>query len=202
MRAVDADTSKVAVLIIDVQNDYCHEEGVFAQAGNYMSEVQKIVPTVEQLVNIADVAGVLTVFVKTVAGNDPVWLSRREHVVGEAALKHQPCREGSWGAQYYKLAPATEHLEIAKAKYSAFTETNLESVLRARGVEAIIGCGVATETCVDSTLRFGLHLGFHTAILQDASASYSPQQHKRALEAFYTDFGPVYRIADIEAGWQ
>jgi len=84
-----------------------------------------------------------------------VWLNR--HAAGPGEVTTQgTCRTGSWGAEFYEVAAEPGETVITKHRYSAFVGTSLDLTLRTIGVESLLFTGVATDVCVESSLRDGL----------------------------------------------
>ena len=81
-----------------------------------------------------------------------------------------------------ELAPLGDETVIDKPGKGAFHQTDLEQVLRNRGVEVLMVCGVTTEVCVHTTIREGNDRGYKCVALADACASYFPEFHRVGLE--------------------
>jgi ureidoacrylate peracid hydrolase len=91
---------------------------------------------------------------------------------------------------------------MTKHRYSAFVHTPLELYLRARGATTIVLAGVATNVCVHATARDALHAGFLPVVLEDATASHTPEAHLRALEDVRGFLGRVATVADLGRIWR
>lgn len=190
---------KTALIIVDVQNDYCHEEGALAAGGNDVSAVREMMPQLHGLIAAARTQGVPVIYIQTFhekATDSPVWTSRS----GRGSLG--VCRRGSWGAEFYEVAPLPEEIIVNKHRYSAFINTRLDSVLRSQRIETLIMTGVSTNVCVESTARDGFMLDYQIVMVQDACASYSRAAHEMTLENMKGYFGVVASAADIEESWK
>ena len=107
--------------------------------------------------------------------------------------------KGTWDyALVDKLTPQPGDLVIEKPRYSAFYNTALDSLLRARGIRTLAFCGIATNVCVESTLRDGFMLEYFGVMLEDATHQAGPDFVKQAtvfnIESF---FGWVSTVADF-----
>lgn len=198
------DPAKCALVLIDVQNDFCHPDGSIARAGQDVSAAVEMVPRLVALVDAARTAEVPVVFVRTThdESNDSVaWLNRR--AAGPGVVTTQAtCRTGSWGAEFYKVSPhLPDEPVIVKHRYSAFVGTNLELTLRTMGVESLLFTGVATEVCVESSLRDGLFAEFFVSMVADCCATYAPELQEGSVRAVAKNFGTVVTAEELTKHW-
>jgi ureidoacrylate peracid hydrolase len=189
---------------VDVQNDFCHERGAYAQMGHPVDMAAGVIPNVRKVLDLAREAGVPRVLVRVAHSewtDDPAWLSRGA-AGGVLDVKRVPvAREGSWGAEFYEIEPDPDARVITKHRYSAFVHTPLELFLRARGASTVVLAGVATNVCVHATARDALHAGFLPVVLEDASAAHSAAAHARALDDIRSFIGRVATLGDLEDAW-
>jgi ureidoacrylate peracid hydrolase len=198
------DPSRCLLAVIDVQNDFCHEEGAYARMGHRVDLAAAVVPTVRKTLDLAREAGVPRVLVRVAHSgwtDDPAWCER-----GAAGsildLERTPiAREGTWGAEFYEVEPDPDARVLTKHRYSAFVHTPLELYLRAAGASTIVLVGLATNVCVHATARDALHAGFLPVVVEDATASYSLEAHERALEDIRSFIGRVATVADLHDAW-
>jgi nicotinamidase-related amidase len=97
------------------------------------------------------------------------------------------------------LQVAPEDPIVIKRRYSAFLQgsSNLEEILRARGIDTIIMTGCTTDVCVESTSRDGMMCNFRVMVVSDATAALSPRMHVSALSALYMHFADVMPTAMV-----
>ncbi|MCL6637784.1 MAG: cysteine hydrolase [Alicyclobacillus sp.] len=186
---------RCALVLIDLQNDFCHPQGSHARRGS-ATDAEQILPQVERLLAAARAAGVLVVFVQTIhepATDSPVWASRGSRDV---------CRRGTWGAEWFGVQPLPDEPVVVKHRYSAFYNTRLETLLRARGIETLVLCGVATNVCVETTARDAFMRDYYVVVAGDACATYSLQAHDQALANVRRHFGHVADSSDICKIWE
>jgi len=194
--------ARAALVVVDVQNDFCHPEGVSARKGHDVAAAVEMVPRLEELVRRAREAGVTVVFIRTT--HDPivdsaVWNTRMGDV---DTPPYQPnCRTGTWGAEFYRVVPEQGDVVVTKHRYSAFASTDLDLVLRAAGVETLLLSGVATNVCVESTLRDGLFLDYNVALVADCCAAYEPDLHEGTIKNTRGTFGAVLDADELAAMW-
>jgi ureidoacrylate peracid hydrolase len=195
--AEKVDPKHAVLVVIDMQNDYCHEDGSKAHDGADVRPVQTIVPALAGLVEGARAAGVPVLFTQAV--HNP-WTD--SEVRRERHVDREPnCVEGTRGADFYGVLPTPADYIVKKARYSAFVGTDLELVLRQRGVRTVIVTGTATNTCVESTARDAFMRDFYVVAVEDACAQSNVRAHAASLEALEGTFGVVHPAADLLAAW-
>jgi len=102
------------------------------------------------------------------------------------------------GALVDELQPQPGDIVIPKTRYSGFFNTNIDSVLRARGIRNLVFTGVATNVCVESSLRDAFHLEYFAVVLEDATHHAGPAfVQQAALYNIETFFGWVSTVADF-----
>ena len=114
-------------------------------------------------------------------------------------LRGKLLAKGTWDyALIDELTPQAGDIVIEKPRYSAFFNSQLDSVLRARGIRNIVFVGIASNVCVESTLRDGFHLEYFGVMLEDATHHLGPDYVRDAtiynVEKF---FGWVSTVADF-----
>ncbi|MBM7570222.1 cysteine hydrolase family protein [Aquibacillus albus] len=182
------DLKKSAVIVVDMQNDFCHPDGALSLNGGDVSKCEEIVFHTQKLIDYAHMANILVFFIKTThdeTTDSKVWLSRRK------GKTHATCVTGTWGTEYFGVRPTNQDIEIIKHRYSAFIGTDLELKLRTLGCETLFITGVATNVCVESTLRDGYMLDFHVVLLSDCSAAASKAVHESTVDTVKRTFGWV-----------
>ena len=107
--------------------------------------------------------------------------------------------KGGWDYELVDaLQPQPGDIVIAKPRYSAFYNTPLDSTLRARGIRTLVFTGIATNVCVESTLRDGFFLEYFGVVLEDATHQAGPDfVQKAALYNIETFFGWVSTVAEF-----
>ena len=140
------------LIVIDMQNDFCYRDGAACKRGRDMAFVQDMIPRLVNLVNQARAHNFPICFVKTSGNqwtNSPVWTEFKNPEL-------LACAEGTWGAEFHAgLEPRDGDMIVTKHRYSAFIGTDLDMLLRARGVKSLLVTGVGTGMCVFHTLTVG-----------------------------------------------
>ncbi|WP_433706859.1 cysteine hydrolase family protein [Paenibacillus illinoisensis] len=183
-----------ALIVVDVQNDYCHPDGAISKSGIDVSSVKQMMPHLHSLLEAARGSSIPIIFLQTNhedATDSEVWLSRFPDGVNPI------CRTGSWGANFYEVTPQANDIIVKKHRYSGFVHTRLESILQTLKIETLIMTGVSTNLCVESTAREGFMLDYHIVLIQDACAAFSQAEHDMTLKTVDTYFGMVTDTAGV-----
>jgi ureidoacrylate peracid hydrolase len=190
--------SKTAILVVDVQNDFCEPDGASGKGGRDTGAAMAMIPTLQRLLAAAREHGTNVVFIQTIhepSTDSDAWVGRRANPDAKNCLK------GTWGAEFTGIAPLESEPVVIKHRYSAFLNTRLESVLHTLKVENIIVLGVATNVCVESTSRHGFMLDYHTVLVSDCSAAYDQTAHDMTMRTHTQNFGVVATAQEIIDAW-
>ena len=168
------DPATTAILVVDMQNDFCHLGGFYAKNGQDIAGLAAPAPAIATLLDTARHTGARVIYTRIV----------RHPVTGPAEGRHRlvPKRwfsygdrlmDGSWGAAIIDpLTPRPEEMVIDKHGYSAFHMTTLEATLRTANIQTVVLCGVVTYACVLATAFDAFDLGFDVVLADDASGSW------------------------------
>jgi len=199
------DPAHTALIIVDVQNDFCSPQGSLATlAGSDVSAAVEMVPRLVGLIDAARRAGMPVIFIQTIhdeTNDTPQWLGRHSGEPDGDVRAGITCRTGSWGAEFYDVAPLPGEIVVNKYRYSAFAGTNLQIVLKTLGVESLLFTGVATEVCVESSLRDGLFAEYYVSLVEDCAASYSVEAHDASVRGVARNFGTVVTSEYLASIW-
>ncbi len=189
--------AKTALIVVDMQNDYCHPEGTLSQRGYDTTASEAMVPKLQTLIEKARASDVLVVFIQTlhtVATDSPVWLERSNHSTSI-------CRPDTFGADFFGVSPQPSDIIVTKHRYSAFIGTRLDQILRGHRIDTLIMSGVATNVCVESTARDGFMLDYHIVFLSDCTATSRPEAHAATLDNIQRHFGVVVQAEEVIDAW-
>ena len=190
-----------ALIIVDVQNDFASPNGSAAQRGEDVSASVAMVPRLVRLIDEARRVGLTVVYIKTTHSDwtdTPSWIYRKSQ---QSALN--TCREGTWGAEFYDgISPLPNERVVIKHRYSAFINTDLNTVLKAKGVESVLVTGIATNVCVETTARDAYMYDYYVTMVGDCAAAYDPKLHETTLENMRRHFGLVASSEEIIQTWQ
>jgi ureidoacrylate peracid hydrolase len=188
------------LLVVDVQNDFCHPEGLFAKAGLDLTDVQACVEKILPLIHVARTSGVPVIFVKTCHdawNNSAGFLERHMRKAARAEI----CATGTWGAEYYRVEPTKDDCEVIKHRYSAFIGTGLEVILRSLTRQTIVVTGVTTNVCVESTVRDAYMRDYRPVLAEDCTGAPTRQEHESAVHNVRTYFGSVTDSESLIDSW-
>lgn len=152
----------IALLLIDLQNDFCRLEGTANKRGKDVTFFQE---TFQAMTSLLQATRKKTIPIIHVISEHSVW-SESPSKIERFGRKNQQieytyCTPGSWGARiYHLLQPQPEEKVITKHRYSAFYQTNLELILQTGKIEHIILTGLYTNVCIDTTARDGFMRDF------------------------------------------
>ena len=191
----------VALLVVDVQNDFVADGGFFDQIGADVKTIQRAIPPLVQLIDRAREAGVLVIFIQAIY--DPQYLSspmrERDLRVGRQMPR---CLTGSWGADFHVIVPRPNEPVVIKHRYSAFANSELDDLLKRHCIRSLLLAGVSTDTCVESTGRDAYFIDYYVTLVADCCAGGVERDHLVALERFARDYGAVVNSADIIEAWE
>jgi ureidoacrylate peracid hydrolase len=197
-----------AVLLVDVQNDFCAEGGAMHREGNDLSLVQDMIPRLERFVEGARAAGVRCVWIKNVYNTGPnfylseVWLEQAARKRNGLYVNHPVCQAGEWNGDFYKIRPSADEAIVIKHRFGAFESTDLDLVLRSQGIRTVIMTGIATNVCVETTARQAFLRDYYVVFTSDCTATYSQRAHEGTLENTEHFFGQVTTSEEIMKCWQ
>lgn len=185
---------RTALVVIDMQNDFLHADGWYAQQGIDISHMQAAIAPTAALVREARARGVPVVWTRHGFRDtrDAGVFARLRPFFENGGL-----RQGSWG---YEIAEVCGALPtdwfVEKQRLSAFFATNLEVVLRALKAETVLFCGVLTNQCVAATSKDANFRDFAPIVVREAVGTTLPHLHEPALEMMAVGWSEV---RDLEA---
>jgi ureidoacrylate peracid hydrolase len=189
-----------ALLVIDMQNGFCHPAGSVARGGAWIDDCQATIGPIASLLGVARRAKVPVIFTRFVYRADyadgGILVSElRPHLKERRSLV-----QGEWDAEIVsELTPLSDEFVVDKNRFSAFYATSLESILRGLDVRTLIVCGVTTNMCVESTVRDAGQRDYRVYVVRDAVGELDRARHEHALCAMAFGFAHVLPRADIEA---
>jgi ureidoacrylate peracid hydrolase len=201
LETIDArlNPSHTAVLVIDMQNDFCAEGGYIEKVvGKDAAACRAVAKPIMDLVEKARAAGVPVYWIK--ANYDPDKLPAGMLTKQRERSTSVCCGTGSWGNEFFGVAPQGGETVIEKHSYSAFARTDLEQKLRDRGVRTLVFTGVQTNICVETSLRDAVCMGFYACLALDCVASHTQPLHDATVLNTRFLFGDTMtgnEVADI-----
>lgn len=175
--------SHPALLIIDMQNGFCHPDGCFGKLGMPVSNHLAIVQTINKLRAASHAAKIPVIFTRLCYNED--YSDAGVQMEEQPQIKElRGFVRGTWDADVLdELAPDTTGGEVVidKTRNSAFFKTDLDDLLRSRGINQLLCTGVASNVCVESTVRDGVAMDYYCKTLSDATATLTMEDHNACM---------------------
>ncbi|WP_312046585.1 pyrimidine utilization protein B [Erwinia sp.] len=206
---------QTALIVVDMQNAYATSGGYLDLAGFDVSATTPVIEKISVAVKAARDAGIQIIwfqngwddqYVEAGGPGSPNWhksnalktMRHRPELAGKLLAK------GSWDYELVdQLRPQPGDIVLPKPRYSGFFNTPLDSMLRSRGIRHLIFTGIATNVCVESTLRDGFFLEYFGVVLEDATYQAGPLfAQQAAIFNIETFFGWVSNVETFCAALQ
>jgi ureidoacrylate peracid hydrolase len=189
----DFDPARTALIVVDLQNGFMMPDVAFAE----IPEAREIVPNVNRLAAALRAVGGTVVWIVTTyePAVDREWSTYyRLSSPANGAKRSAALTKGAKGHEIWpelEVKPGDPIVE--KKRFSAFIQgsSELDKVLKARGIDNLLITGTVTGVCCESTARDAMMLNYSVTMVTDGNASYSDEEHNRALTAFYATFGDI-----------
>jgi ureidoacrylate peracid hydrolase len=198
------DPNTTALVVIDVQNDFCHQDGAFGRTGRDNSHMPALAAALHKLLAEARARQVLTIFVRATYDREVTSRPLAQHR-RRLGLLDSLCLEGTWGADWFgSIAPvgAPNEVVLTKHRFDAFQGTPLDLFLRSNGIRTLIVTGVVTSGCVESTVRDAFFLDYLVVVPRDGVADGTQEHHDAALAVITRSFATTTTIDDIITTWR
>ncbi|WP_375464106.1 pyrimidine utilization protein B [uncultured Methylobacterium sp.] len=205
------DAQAAALIVVDMQNAYATKGGYLDLAGFDVSRTGPVIERIAAAVAAARAAGLAIVwfqngwdadYVEAGGPGSPNWYKSNalKTMRRRPEMNQRLLAKGSWDyALVDALVPEPGDIVLPKPRYSGFYNTALDSLLRARGIRTLVFTGIATNVCVESTLRDGFFLEYFGIVLADATHQAGPESlQEGALTNIETFFGWVSDVAAFE----
>lgn len=193
--SIEIDIARSAVLVVDMQNDFCHPDGWFGQKGINVRPMRKPIAMIERFLPAWREAGGMVVWLNWGVRPDCLNLSPTiqfkgkggsADATGYAERSNHDCGRavvpGEWGTQVVdELTVAATDITVFKHRLSGFWDNELDTILRQQGITTLLFSGVNTDRCVFSTLQDAAFLGYDCVLLSDACSTPSPAFVTRAI---------------------
>lgn len=183
---------ETALVLMDLQNDVVHPEGLFGKSG--LADVVSETNVLENSRAVLDRARQLRMLVVHVAHQ---YRSGYPEVgqgmaIFDAIRTADAMTEGSWGAEIHEMVtPVGDEIVIPKRRVSSFYQSDLDLVLRLAGIKTIVSAGVATNMVVEATVREAADRGYANVVIEDCCASFDAEDNEFSLKSIMPRFGRV-----------
>lgn len=199
------DPKRTAIVLIEYQNDFTSEGGVLHDAVAGVMEQTGMLDNSRRLVQAARAAGATIIHAPITFAPGYGELAPAPYGILKGVVDSTAFVKGEWGAEIVDtLAPQPGDVVVeGKRGLDTFATTNLDFILRARGITTIVLGGFLTNCCVESTMRTGYEKGYTVITLSDCVAATSPEEHENAIRFDYPMFSEVLtseQVADQLSG--
>ena len=183
---VKIETDRTAVIIVDMQNSFASKGGMFDLVGQDISGAKKVIESTKKVIEAARAAKIKVIYLlmsyepdlSNSGGPDsPNWHKE----FGLVMMRQRPefkgkiLTRGTWDeAVVDELKPMPEDIIVRKSRYSGFVGTNLDLILKTYNIKYLIFTGIATNVCVESTLRDAFFREYWPIIISDATNNAGP----------------------------
>lgn len=191
--------ARTALLVVDVQNDFCAPGGATARSGKSVQMCAEMAPRLIGLVDAGRTHGVRVLHVHTngtAYTDSDAWRCR----VSETPRSGN-CQEGTWGAEPYAVLPRAGEPIVVKHRNSAFYNTRLDTILRAWNLRTVVVTGVASNVSVEMTARDAVQRDYDMVFVSDCTAAYEPYAHDAALYNMRNFYGRVATAGEVARIW-
>ncbi len=200
------DPSQCALIIVDMQNDFVSPGGFHHRQGKPVGQAQAIIPNIQTLIRElpGEARRIFIVTVREPDGSDSYWrfhkiLPARVRRSGELERGDRNVLRGTWGAEVVDmLKPGPEDHVVIKRRHSAFYQTDLEACLRWWGITTLIFTGVASEICVQSTVRDAFNRDYDIVLVSDAVTSWNEHEHEATVRVIDESFGVALTMKEVQ----
>jgi len=181
---------QTALVLIEFQNDFTSDGGTLHQAVKPVMDSTNMLANAVETVKKARELGVTIIYVPITFTDDYHELSSQPYGILKGVVDSKSFRKGTWGAEITDvLKPEPQDIVVeGKRGLCGFASTNLDFILRSRGITNIALGGFLTNCCVESTMRSGYEKGYDVVTLKDCTAALSEEEQRLAVEKNYPMF--------------
>jgi nicotinamidase-related amidase len=198
---MSVDPQSTAVVLIEYQNDFTSDGGVLHDAVAEVMDRTEMLANTRKVVDAARAAGVTVMHAPITFADGYNEISLHPYGILKGVVDGKAFVKDSWGAALIdELAPVPGDIVIeGKRGLDTFASTNLDFILRSKGITTIVLGGFLTNCCVESTMRTGYEHGYQVITLKDCVAATSVEEHENALKYDYPMFSKPMSSADFIA---
>jgi len=192
------DVAQTALVIIDMQRDFCAAGGFGEKLGNDISLTKSIIPNIKKVLNKARELGIFVVYTReghrpdlTDCPKSKLNRSRKQGAgIGDKGPMGRILIRGQYGHDIVdELAPIEVEVVIDKPGKGSFYQTDLQLILENKGITHLLVTGVTTHVCVQSTIREANDRGYEPLLLEDCAAAFDPKDHEDSIRMIHQQGG-------------
>lgn len=185
-----------ALLVVDIQNDFCAQSGVMAKMGKDVSGMPRLVEGIQELAEVCEAVGIPVFYAQQLYDRTKLNALQREQYDLDGKLV--TCDIGGDGWKFFMIDPAPERV-YPKYNYNVFSNERLVSDLEQQSIKTLIVTGVSTQICVETAIRNGFDLGYKIVVPHDlvATTSKEPGTQERTLLLVQKTYGVVSSLKEV-----
>jgi ureidoacrylate peracid hydrolase len=184
------DPKTTALVLIEYQNDFTSEGGVLHGAVSEVMAKTDMLAHTREVVDAARTAGATVMHAPITFAAGYREITNHPYGILKGVVDGHAFVKGSWGAAIVdELAPTEGDIVVeGKRGLDTFASTNLDFILRSKGIKTLVLGGFLTNCCVESTMRSGYENGYQVITLSDCLAATTVEEHENALKYDYPMF--------------
>lgn len=190
------DPAVTALVVVDMQNDFCAPTGVMGQMGKDVSAMPDMVKGIQSLADVCEAKGVPVLFTQQIYDRSKLNDLQKEQYDLDGKLI--TCDIAGDGWQFFGFEPPAERV-FPKYNYNIFSNPDLCNLLAEKGIKTLIITGVSTQICVETAMRNGFDLGYKIVVPADlvATTSKDSETQNRTLNLVRKTYGVVSSHQEI-----
>jgi ureidoacrylate peracid hydrolase len=207
-KPLEIDLKRAAIVVVDMQNAFASKGGMIDLWGFDISSISEVVKVIKKILSTARKKNIKIIYIahrispdlREVGLLSPFFSHDKaiEAYYKKPGMRDTMILRGSWGAEIIdELKPQDTEILIEKRRFSAFIGTDLDMILRTFDIRHLIFVGVATNICVESTLRDAFHKEYFPILVSDATAAFPASRHQATIDNVKQVFGWVTTSQNI-----
>jgi nicotinamidase-related amidase len=185
-------SDNTALLVVDPFNDFLSEGGKLWNRTKETVKGVNLIENLKKILSTARASGIKVVYVphrNYEKGDFGDWKFRAP--THEGCLKYSLFERGSWGGEFHSdlLSQSGDYIAQNHWTASGFANTNLDFLLKQHNIDHVVITGMRANTCIDTTARYAVELGYHTTLIKDAIAAFNWEEIKVTVEINFPSYG-------------
>ena len=197
MRNLDFNKDDAALIIVDMQNAFISKKGSLAKIGVPISRTSTVIGPIKVLKAKCVSAGIPVIYIQHTHRADGMDMGLID-LVHPGTFANGHCFENTWDAEIIdELKPEKGDIVVKKYRFSGFFNTELNTILKALKKETLIVTGIATNVCVESTVRDAFYLDYNCFVPVECTASFAKEAEIGTIENFKFAFARVLCLEEM-----
>ncbi|MGA8844352.1 MAG: isochorismatase family cysteine hydrolase [Nitrososphaeraceae archaeon] len=185
-------SDNTALLVVDPFNDFLSEGGKLWNRTKETVKGTNLIENLKKILSTARASDIKVVYVphrNYEKGDFADWKFRAP--THEGCLKYSLFERGSWGGEFHSdlLSQSGDYIAQNHWTASGFANTNLDFLLKQHNIDHVVITGMRANTCIDTTARYAVELGYHTTLIKDAIAAFNWEEIKVTVEINFPSYG-------------